>query len=92
MTLAEADKEDLIQGENILVDTWVAGWLSSKESTCEAGDVGSLPRSGQSTREGNGNPLQHSCLGNLMDRGAWWATVHRVSKSQTRLSDSTKGS
>ena len=40
-------------------------------------------------REGNGNPLQYSCLGNLMDRGAWWATVHEVAKSQTRLSDRT---
>ena len=55
-------------------------WLSSKESTCEAGDVGSLPRSGQSTREGNGNPLQHSCLGNPMDRGAWRATVRGLAK------------
>ena len=41
------------------------------------------------TGEGNGNPLQYSCLGNLMDRGAWWATVHGVTKSQTLLSDNT---
>ena len=40
-----------------------------------------------SLREGNGNPLQHSCLGNSMDRGAWWAIVHGVAKSQTQLSD-----
>ena len=38
-------------------------------------------------REGNGNPLQYSCLGNLMDRGAWWAIAHDVTKSQTQLSD-----
>ena len=38
-------------------------------------------------REGNGNPLQYSCLGNLMDRGAWWAIAHEVTKSRTRLSD-----
>ena len=42
-----------------------------------------------SSGEGNGNPLQYSCLENPMDRGAWWATVHRVTKSQTRLSDFT---
>ena len=41
------------------------------------------------SREGNGNPLQYSCLENPMDRGAWWATVHGVTKSQTRLSDFT---
>ena len=47
---------------------------------------GSVPGSGRSPREGNGNPLQYSCLENPMDRGAWWATVHRVAKSQTQLS------
>ena len=44
------------------------------------GDVGSISRSGRSPGEGNGNPLQYSCLENPMDRGAWWATVHGVSK------------
>ena len=57
--------------------------LDSKESTCNAGDLGSIPGSGQSPGEGNGNPLQYSCLENCMDRGAWWATVHGVTKSQT---------
>ena len=52
-------------------------------------DLGSIPRWGRSHGEGNGNPLQYSCLENPMDRGAWWATVHRVAKSQTRLSDFT---
>ena len=52
-----------------------------------AGDAGSVPESGRSSGEGNGNPLQHSCLGNPMDRGTWWATVHGVAKSQTQLSD-----
>ena len=61
--------------------------LDSKESACNAGDLGSIPGSGQSPGEGNGNPLQYSCLENCMDRGAWWATVHGVTKSQTRLSD-----
>ena len=58
-----------------------------KESTCDSGDLGSIPGSGRSPGEGNGNPLQYSCLGNPMDRGAWWATVHGVMKSQTWLSD-----
>ena len=59
-----------------------------KESTCNAGYPGSIPGSGRSPGEGNGYPLQYSCLGNPMDRGAWWAIVHGVAKSQTRLSDS----
>ena len=54
-----------------------------KNSPVNARDVGSVPGSGRSSGEGNGNPLQDSCLGNPMDRGAWWATVHEVSKSQT---------
>ena len=58
-----------------------------KESACNAGDLGLIPRSGRSPGEGNGNPLQYSCLENPMDRGAWWATVYGVTKSQTRLSD-----
>ena len=45
--------------------------------------VGSIPESGRSPEEGNGNPLQYSCLGNHMDRGAWWVTVHGITKSQT---------
>ena len=55
-------------------------WLSSKESACNTGDVGSIPRLGRSPRGGDGNPLQYSCLGNPMDRGAWWASVHGVAK------------
>ena len=52
-----------------------------------AGDLGSIPRLGRSSGEGNGHPLQYSCLGNPMNRGAWWATVHGVTKSQTQLSN-----
>ena len=55
-------------------------WLSGKESTCDVGVTGLIPGSGTSLGEGNGNPLQYSCLGNLMERGAWRATVHGVSK------------
>ena len=49
-----------------------------KASACNAGDVGSIPGSGRSPGEGNGNPLQYSCLENPMDRRAWGTTVHRV--------------
>ena len=51
-----------------------------KESACSAGDAGLIPGSGRSPGEGNGNLLRYSCLGNLIDRGAWWATVHGVTK------------
>ena len=55
-------------------------------STGDTGDTGLIPGSGRSPGEGNGNPLQYSCLGNLMDRRAWQATAHGVAKSRTRLS------
>ena len=58
-----------------------------KESACNAGNPGLIPGLERSTGEGKGYPLQYSCLENPMDRGAWQATVHGVSKSQTRLSD-----
>ena len=66
-----------------------SGSSEVKASACNAGDLGSIPGLGRSPGEGNGNPLQYSCLENPMDRGAWWATVHGVAKSQTRLSDFT---
>ena len=62
-------------------------WLSGKESSCNTGDAGLIPRSGRSPREGNGNALQYSCLDNPRGREAWWATLHRVSKSWTQLSE-----
>ena len=49
----------------------------------DTGDAGSIPESGRAPGEGNGNPLQYSCLGNPMGRGAWWATVHGVAESDT---------
>ena len=61
------------------------GGSGGKESACNAGDPGLIPGSGRSTAEGNGNPLQYSGLENSMDRGAWRATVHEDSRSQTRL-------
>ena len=60
-----------------------SGGAEVKASACNVGDLGSIPGSGRSPGEGNGNPLQYSCLENPMDRGAWWATVHGVAKSQT---------
>ena len=65
------------------------GSSDGKASAYNAGDLGLIPGSGRSPGEGNGNPLQYSCLENPMDQGAWWATVHGVAKSQTRLSDFT---
>ena len=67
----------------------LARWLSGKESACHAGDGGSVPGLIRSPGEGNGNPLQCSCLENSMDRGGWWAAVHGVAKSWTQLSDET---
>ena len=66
-------------------------WLNGKESACQhnVGDMGLIPGLGRSSGEGNGNPLQYSCLENPMDGGAWWVTVHGVTKSQTRLRDFT---
>ena len=58
-----------------------------KNSPANIGDLGSIPGSGRSPGGGYGNPLQYSCLGNPMDRGAWRATVHGVTKSRTCLSD-----
>ena len=61
---------------------------NGKESTCQCRrlrDMGSIPGSGRSPGGGHGNPFQYSCLENAMDRGTWWATVHRIAKSQTQL-------
>ena len=62
-------------------------WLRCEESACNGGDRGLIPGSGGSPGGGHGDPLQYFCLGNPMERGAWGATVHGVSKSQTRLSN-----
>ena len=65
------------------------GGSDGKASDYNAGDPGSIPGLGRSRGEGNGNPLQYSCLENPMGGGAWWAIVVGVVKSQTRLSDFT---
>ena len=74
------------------MNTWIYSWdfpggSDSKESACNAGDLRSIPESGRSSREGNGNPFQDFCLENPMDRGVWHATVHGVRKSWKWLSN-----
>ena len=65
------------------------GRSDGKASAYNVGYLGSIPGSGRSLGEGNGNPLKYSCLENPMDGEAWWATVHWVAKSRTRLSNFT---
>ena len=65
------------------------GGSEGKESACNVGDPGLIPGLGRSPGEGNGHPLQYSCLKNSMDRGTWQTTIHGVAKSQTQLSDFT---
>ena len=66
------------------------GGLAVKNSPANAGDAGLILGSGRSPGGGNGNPFQYSCLANPLDRGAWWATVHRVANNWTQLSDLAK--
>ena len=66
-----------------------SGGSDGKASACNVGDLGPIPGLGRSAGEGNGNPLQYSCLENPLDGGAWWATVQVVAKSQIRLSNFT---
>ena len=72
-----------------MVESGFAGGSDGKVSACSAGDPGLIPGLGISSGEGNGNPLQYSCPENPLDGGTWWATVHGVAKSQTRLNDFT---
>ena len=74
----------LHEGRVVLFCFFLPGYVFS---VCEAGDQGSIPGLGSSSREGNGNPLQYTCLENSMDREAWRATVCEVTKSWTQLSD-----
>ena len=70
--------------ETAIYNVWDPQRFSGKEPACSVEDQGLIPASGRSPGEGNGNPLQYSCLGNPTDRGAWWTTVQRVAKGQTR--------
>ena len=84
-----------LSGCLLFMEYWVIRVLGfpdgsdGKVSACNAGDMGSIPGSGRSPGEGNGNPLQYFCLGNSMDGGAWVGSVHGVAKSWTWLSDFT---
>ena len=79
----ELDTTEATQQQQQHIGRDFPGGSEGKESACNAGDMGSIPRSGRSPGEGHGNPFQYSCLENPMDRGAWWATVHGVAKNQT---------
>ena len=89
---SKSNKQFPTWGQNWLLPAAPAGFpggSDSKVSVCSAGDPSSIPGLGRSPGEGNGSPLQYSCLENALDGGAWQATVHGVAKSQTRLSDFT---
>ena len=92
----------VVAGKNVMYSAWMLEVLQLPKyaaslalglpggpvvNACHAGDACSIPESGRCLGEGNGNPLQYFCLENSMDRGAWWATVHGMIKSQTWLSD-----
>ena len=83
----EKELNYLFRDWTVLIYEWYPlgfpGGSDSKASAYNAGDPGSIPGLGRSSGEGNGNPLQYSCLENPMDRGTWWATVHGVTKSRT---------
>ena len=89
----EVNKEDVIHISNTHTHTHTASQVAlvvkNLPANARAGDTVSIPGSGRSPGEGNGNPLQYSCLENPMGREAWWATVHGVTKSWTRQSDFT---
>ena len=82
-------KPDTCKGLAIAKMGGFPGGSEVKASACNAGDLGSIPGSGRSPGEGNGNPLQYSCPKNPMDGGAWWATVQGVTNSRTPLRDFT---
>ena len=76
-----------VSGNSSIIFYGPPGGSEGKESACNVGDPGSIPGLGISPRGGHGNPPQYSCLENSMDRGAWWVTVHGVTKSWTQLSN-----
>ena len=77
----------ILQIQRVYTRFWgFPGGSDGKESACNVGELSYIPGSGGSSGEGNGSPLQDSCLENSTDRGGWRATVHRIRKSQTRLS------
>ena len=84
----ESDMTEQLNNNSNIQYFGLPGWLSRKKKNLpanagEIGDTGLILGLGRSSGEGNSNPLQYSCLGNSMDRRAWWATVHGIAKSQT---------
>ena len=79
----ESDTTERLKWTELSVYIDLPSSSDGKESAYNAGDLSSIPGSGRSSGEGHGNPFQYSCLENPMERGAWWATVHRVSESVT---------
>ena len=75
--------ETILNRHQLYLTSGFPGGSEVKASACSVGDLGSIHGLGRSPGEGTGNPLQYSCLENPMDGEAWWATVHRVSKSRT---------
>ena len=88
-TLALIKRLNQFQRINLILSLGFHSGSEGKAPACNVGDQGLIPGLGSSPREGNGNPLHYSCLENLMDGGAWWATVHGVAKSRTQLSELT---
>ena len=84
-----ASKDLYSQSYGFSIALGFPGGSDGKESAYSAGDIGLIPGPGRSPGEGNGNPLQYSCLENPMDGGAWQATVHGLAKSRTWLSNFT---
>ena len=87
MLCDDLNGKEFQKGEGILKHIGSPGGSDGKEPACNAADLGLIPGSGRSPGEVNDNLLQCSGLKNYKNRGAWWATVHRVSKSQIQLSD-----
>ena len=84
--LGQMNLPRISQGSKMLFLSFLVAQTINK-SACDAGDLGLIPGLGRSLGEGNGYPLQYACLGNLVDRGPWLATVHGVTKSWTQLSN-----
>ena len=84
LVFTECSEQCLVQGHHIYMCVFViSGGSDGKESACNVGDSGLIPDLGRSLGEGNGNPLQYSCLNNPKDRGTWRDIVHGVAKSWT---------
>ena len=89
ISLSSVFSENLLRTIKDYIFFWLGfpGGSEYKASACNAGDLGLIPGWGRSPGEGNGNPLQYSCLENPVDRGTWQATIHGFTKSLTQLSD-----